>query len=163
MRLSFLRLSARLPVLVLSLLSVNSFAQPSTKTAEVLSPEVMVEKFSALHQNLMPKVAVADIFYGCNLDNKPHFSFSTLINKMDKNELGVKLMNCLGEDNIASDRALNFGIKACFIDEMEGIEADIREEKLKQVDTLLQNLPKDERQRTFTQCVNNQTLKYLTK
>ncbi|WOH36061.1 hypothetical protein RI844_11835 [Thalassotalea fonticola] len=136
------------------------FAATQTKP---VNPDDMVKQFSELHQQLMPIVAVADMFYGCHL-NKPQqqqYTLEFLINDMDKDLLATNLSDCLGEDNLASDNALNYGIKACFSDQMSHLPESEQQQNLEQVDTVLAQLPRAERQKSFTQCVNNQTLKYL--
>ncbi|WP_068546191.1 hypothetical protein [Thalassotalea crassostreae] len=134
----------------------TSFAQTN------VSDDKMLNEFSKIHQELMPKVAVADMFYGCMIDKKQgSYSIEFLINEMDKTELADKLQACLGEDTIASNAALNYGIKACFIDQMSGLTEEQQKSKLVAVDEALANLPIEERKRSFTQCVNNQTLSYM--
>lgn len=135
------------------------FAASQTKPA---NPDEMVKQFSEMHQQLMPIVAVADMFYGCHL-NKPQqqYTLKFLINDMDKDLLANNLSECLGEDNLASDNALNYGIRACFSDQMSHLSKNEQQQNLEQVDAVLTKLPRAERQKSFTQCVNNQTLKYL--
>ncbi|WNC72673.1 hypothetical protein RGQ13_01460 [Thalassotalea psychrophila] len=134
-------------------------AASQTKPA---NPDEMVKQFSEMHQQLMPIVAVADMFYGCHL-NKPQeqYALNFLINDMDRNLLATKLSECLGEENLASDNALNFGIKACFSDQMSHLTESEQQKNIEQVEAVLAKLPRAERQKSFTQCVNNQTLKYL--
>lgn len=135
------------------------FAASQTKP---VNPDEMVKQFSEMHQQLMPIVAVADMFYGCHL-NKPQQQYSLffLINDMDRDLLATKLSECLGEENLASDNALNYGIKACFSDQMSHLPENEQQKNIEQVETVLTQLPRAERQKSFTQCVNNQTLKYL--
>jgi hypothetical protein len=143
-----------------ALFLTSTYAQ--TATAPAKNPDEMIKQFSLLHEQLMPKVAVADMFYGCNLSQEKQFSFKQLITDMDKEQLASKLMVCLGEDNIASDVALNFGITGCFIDQLSHLEKTEQQKSLSQVNDALAKLPRAERQKSFTQCVNNQTLKYLS-
>ena len=138
----------------------NTYAQ--TASTPTQNPDEMIKQFSLLHEQLMPKVAVADMFYGCNLSQEEQFNFKELIIDMDKDLLASKLIACLGEDNIASDAALNFGIKACFIDQLSNLEKSDQQKQLSQVNDAIAELPRAERQKSFTQCVNNQTLKYLS-
>lgn len=148
-----------LPIFLTSLLPTLALAQTSSSSA---SPEALVDKFSKIHQDLMPIVAVADMFYGCNeAQGNKTYEFSELINSMDKDVLADNLVNCLGDDNLASDKALNFGIKACFTDQLSQLPKQEQQEKLNQVDQIIASLPRNQRQRSFTQCVNNQTLKYI--
>lgn len=153
----------RILIILFSLIfSVSALAQTSTTPANTSSPEKMVEQFSQLHKQLMPKVAVADIYYGCHLAEETQYSIDYLVTEMDKDLLAQKLMACLGEDNIASDKALNFGIKGCFVDQLSTLPEAEQQASLEQVEQATVSLPRDERQKSFTQCVNNQTLKYLS-
>ncbi|MDG1732563.1 MAG: hypothetical protein P8M49_11340 [Thalassotalea sp.] len=150
-------------ILFLSLVfSLNVLAQTSTTPANSKNPDVMVEQFSQLHKQLMPRVAVADIYYGCHLTEETQYSIEYLVNEMDKNLLAQKLMACLGEDNIGSDKALNFGIKGCFMDQLSELPEAEQQASLNKVEQATAALPRSERQKSFTQCVNNQTLKYLS-
>ena len=155
-------------------IATSVFSQPTIPTTHAENPDEMINQFTLLHQQLMPRVAVADMFYGCHFNDHlknnsdlvtkdQQYSFSYLINEMDKNTLAIKLMACLGEDSIASDKALNFGIKACFIDQFSELPELEQAQALTRVDTAIQSLAKAERQQSFTKCVNNQTLKYLAK
>ncbi|WNC68314.1 hypothetical protein RI845_17565 [Thalassotalea nanhaiensis] len=139
--------------------SSGLFAATQTKPA---NPDEMVKQFSKMHEQLMPIVAVADMFYGCHLNKaQEQYTLEFLINDMDKELLATKLSECLGEENLASDNALNYGIKACFSDQMSHLPDDEQQKNIEQVDNVLAELPRSERQKSFTQCVNNQTLKYL--
>ncbi len=154
-------------ILISLFFCVSSYAQTSTtanlnNSANDQNPDEMVKQFSLLHQQLMPKVAVADMYYGCELTQSKQYSFRQLIIEMDKTELAEKLVACLGEETLASDRALNLGILACFIDQTNHLPEQEQQQHLEQVKNALYNLPRAERQKSFTQCVNNQTLKYLS-
>ncbi|WP_371187243.1 hypothetical protein [Thalassotalea maritima] len=123
----------------------------------------LVNAFAEQHQQLMPKVAVADMYAGCLLaKQQTPPSMAELILKTDKKELADNLINCLGDSSLASDVALNSGIRACFLDQMSNLEADQRQQNMQQVEAAITQLPRAERQKSFTQCVNNQTLKYLS-
>ncbi|OUS28101.1 hypothetical protein A9Q98_08160 [Thalassotalea sp. 42_200_T64] len=146
---------------LLLLFPLASNAQSTTKP-KTADPDKMVRKFAEMHQQLMPVVAVADMFYGCNISSEQtQFSLQNLIHNMDKDVLATKLSNCLGEENIASDKALNFGLQGCFIDQMSHLPDAQRKQRLLEVNDIIKLLPRAERQKSFTQCVNNQTLKYL--
>lgn len=125
----------------------------------------LVENFKQVHQNLMAKVAVADMYYGCQLTQKnlqqKRVSIETLILETDKDTLGQQLMQCLGEDGVGSDKALNYGITGCFSDQTKHLGKDEQQQKMAQVAQAIEVLGKVERQKSFTQCVNNQTLMYL--
>lgn len=137
-------------------------AQSTTQKSSTVVEDPMLQEFSQRHQQLMPKVAVADMFYGCHIaNNDAEFTLPYLIKDMDRKLLADKLSQCLGEETIASDKALNFGITACFIDQIGHLPADEQTQRLNDVKAVLPELPRIERQKSFTQCVNNQTLKYM--
>ncbi len=150
---------------IMIMLSFSSIAQDSKEPVtkpQLQSPEALVASFEKMHQELMPVVAVADMFYGCNkAAGGEDYSFETLINDMDKEQLATKLTTCLGSDSLASDEALDFGIMACFADMVSDMEEAEQTTRLNQVREVLKELPREQRQSNFTQCVNNQTLKYL--
>lgn len=151
-----------LSVISFVVISQSAAAQSTTNKSTAVIEDPMIQEFSKRHQELMPKVAVADMFYGCHIaNNAAEFKLSALINDMDRTLLADKLTACLGEDSIASDKALNFGITACFIDQIGHLPKDEQSQRLAQVKAVLPDLPRGERQKSFTQCVNNQTLKYM--
>ena len=144
------------------LCSSLAFAQTGSAPSK-LNDDKMMQAFSEQHQNLMPIVAVADMYYGCLLtkDQTPP-TLNTLITATDKNQLAEQLSTCLGENSLASDAALNGGLVACFIDQTSHLPEQEREQSMQQVKEAIYSLPRAERQRSFTQCVNNQTLKYMS-
>ena len=83
--------------------------------------EWLTKRFSEQHQQLIPIVAVADMFFSCNQarkTDKTNYQLSFLINKMDRNNLAEKLGHCLGEDTMQSEVALNFGLFGCSQDQL---------------------------------------------
>ncbi|WP_394172834.1 hypothetical protein [Thalassotalea litorea] len=146
---------------------VGSSIVLSTLAAEEIpqSQEELVKNFAEIHQNLMAKVAVADMYYGCQLakqDTRQDIeSLETLILKTDRNTLGQQLIQCLGDDGIGSDSALNYGITGCFSDQTKHLNQEQQLKKMAQVEQAINTLGKEERQKSFTQCVNNQALLYL--
>ncbi|QDP02742.1 hypothetical protein [Thalassotalea sp. PS06] len=150
------------------ILSLVFISAPFLVAAEEVNPksqEELVKNFAEIHQNLMAKVAVADMYYGCHLakhgDDKGLDDIETLILKTDKDTLGQKLINCLGDDKIGSEKALNFGITGCFTDQTKHMDVKVQSEKMAQVAKAIDALGKEEKQKSFTQCVNNQALIYL--
>lgn len=122
------------------------------------------DKFSKQHQQIIPKVAVADMFYGCNLarNTEPtHMPIAMLINDIDKTILAEKLMACLGEDTIQSDAALNFGLKGCYLDLLSDLPEQELAKKMELVAGAIKKLSQEERKQGFTKCVTEQAIKYL--
>ena len=150
--------------MVIFSVAFNSAVWAQTGSAPALADDKnMMKAFSTQHQDLMPIVAVADMYYGCVLAKDPTPpEFLTLITQTDKNKLAEQLSNCLGEDSLASDAALNNGLIACFSDQTSHLPVQERDQSMQQVKEAIRALPRSERQRSFTQCVNNQTLKYMS-
>lgn len=122
------------------------------------------EQFAQKHQALLPKVAVADMFYACNQARKTDqaiVSLDTLITKVDKNMLAEKLSLCLGDDAVNSDVALNFGLEGCFSDQLSQLDTDDRKNKMTLVKNAITRLSREERQKSFTKCVSEQAIKYI--
>lgn len=122
------------------------------------------KEFSAQHQELIPVVAVADIYYSCNEARKVDAvtsSINELVLKLDRNTLALKLTNCLGDDTVKSDIAINFGLKACFKAQLAHLEQKDQVAKMALVDKAILSLSRSERQQSFTQCVTDQAIQYL--
>ena len=122
------------------------------------------QRFSEQHQQLMPVVAVADIFFSCNQARQTaqsNYSLHYLIKQMDKNSLAKKLDNCLGEDTMHSSIAINFGLLACFQDQVSYLPTTEQEQKMALVKQAVSSLSYDERKKSFTQCVTEQSIHYL--
>ena len=121
-------------------------------------------KFASQHEKLLPVVAVADMFYGCNavrqIDPKKH-QVKDLIVKMDQNQLADKLIECLGKSGIKSEEAINFGLIGCFTEQFTLLKPEDKKEKLKQVNAILLTLSYPEKQKTFTKCTTMQAIDYL--
>ena len=121
-------------------------------------------RFSKQHQQLIPIVAVADMFYSCNQarkTDKVEYELSFLINTMDRNTLAEKLGNCLGKDTMQSDVALNFGLFGCFHEQLAHLPQAEREQKMQLVKQAVASLSSEERKKSFTQCVTEQSIHYL--
>jgi len=121
-------------------------------------------EFADKHQAIIPKVAVADMFYGCNLvrniDPIP-YQVSQIIKQMDKNKLADKLNQCLNGDTPQSDSALNFGLVGCFTDQLSALSKAERSEKMELVAGAIGRLSREQRQKSFTKCVTEQAIKYI--
>ena len=121
-------------------------------------------QFSEKHQKLIPIVAVADMYFSCNEIRKVDpisLSLSDLVTKKNKNELADKLILCLGNDEIKSDQALNFGLLGCFHQQLSGLDEEDRKIKMILVNKAILSLSREERQQSFTRCVNAQAINYL--
>jgi len=126
--------------------------------------EWLKQRFSKQHQQLIPIVAVADMFLTCNQVRKTEttdYEMSFLINQMDKNTLAEKLGNCLGDDTLQSDVALDFGLLGCFQQQLAHLPKTEREQKMKLVKQAVSSLSHEERKKSFTQCVTEQSIHYL--
>jgi hypothetical protein len=122
------------------------------------------DKYYKQHQALIPKVAVANIFWACNRVRKTDpigYRLKDLILKMRKDQLALKLSECLGDDEVKSNIALDFGLVGCFSDQL--IDLPSKEKKLKMVlvNTAIESLTRKERQQSFAKCVNQQSFNYL--
>ena len=126
--------------------------------------EWLKKRFSKQHQQLIPIVAVADMFFICNQErefDKVDYKLSYLITEMDKNTLAEKLASCLGEDDMKSDVALNFGLFGCFQAQLAHLPKAERDQKMILVKQAVSSLSHSERKKSFTQCVTEQSIHYL--
>lgn len=125
----------------------------------------LYERFNDQHQQLIPVVAVADMFYGCYTSQKVEDNgaliFPDLIIKTDKSVLAEKLITCLGDESIKSDVALNYGLIGCFSQQFSMLIAEDKKQKMAIVKKSLQMLTKEERQKSFTKCVTEQAISFL--
>lgn len=168
------KLSIFLFFLVVSFYTLPSHAwwfKPSTATAKVntsednkVHKEWLKKRFSDQHQKLIPVVAVADIFFSCNNVRKTEavdYELSHLINEMDRNTLALKLGECLGDDTLQSDIAVNFGLLSCFHAQLAHLPEEERKQKMQLVKQSIAALSQVERKKSFTQCVTEQSIQYL--
>ena len=121
-------------------------------------------QFAEKHQDILPKVAVADMFYGCNVERKFDpipYQVKQLIQKMDKSLLADKLQQCLGDEKVNSESALNFGLVGCFTDQLSALPKKERHEKMALVQGAISRLSREERHKSFTKCVTKQAIKYI--
>jgi hypothetical protein len=104
------------------------------------------------------------MFFICNKERKVDqtaYQLNDLVTKMDRNTLAEKLILCLKEDTMQSDTALNFGLLGCFHAQLAHLPADDRMQKMKLVKQAINNLSHNERKKSFTQCVTEQSIQYL--
>jgi len=122
------------------------------------------DRFSDQHEQLIPIVAVADMFFSCNKVRKTDpigYQIKELITVMHKDVLAEKLNQCLAEDLIKSDVALNFGLLGCFHEQLAQLPNEEKQQKMKLVKQAIASLSREERQKSFTQCVTDQAIGYL--
>jgi len=136
----------------------------ATANVSTANNEALKKRFSQQHQQLIPVVAVADMFFSCNQarsTDQVDYPFSFLIKQMDRNTLAEKLGTCLGEDTMQSDVALNFGLFGCFQQQLSHLPKAESDKKMQLVKQAVSSLSYDERQKSFTQCVTEQSIQYL--
>lgn len=159
-----------LPVFLYILLVTNSLlvqAQQNNLTSQASTAEHnawLKQRFSGQHQNLIPKVAVADTLYSCNKARKiepVNYQLNDLIENMDKNRLAEKLILCLGDDDMQSEVALNFGLLGCFHEQLAHLPEVEQKQKMLLVEKAILSLSRSERKKSFTQCVSAQAIHYL--
>lgn len=152
------------------LLLSNIFVVQAQQSDATLSEEVvqhniwLKQQFSEQHQQLIPKVAVADMLFACNQARKiapVTYQLTDLILNMDKNRLAEKLIICLGDDELQSEVALNFGLFGCFHDQLAHLPETERQQKMALVKKAVLSLSRSERKKSLTQCVSQQAIHYL--
>ncbi|WP_440877178.1 hypothetical protein [Thalassotalea sp. PLHSN55] len=157
----------RLVITLCALLAVQANAwafSNQNNTADEKNEQWLKERFYEQHQKLIPVVAVADMFYACNLERKVddnNHPISYLVNKMDKQLLAEQLQKCLAGDDLKSDVAINFGLKGCFHEQLAELPEAERQQKFKLVKQAIGSLSKEQRQQSLTQCVTDQAISYL--
>lgn len=152
-------------LLLLSLFSVQAQQNDMPENDSTTEHNAWLKKqFNEQHQALIPIVAVADTLYSCNKERKivpVNYKVNDLIVKMDKNRLAEKLIICLGDDNMQSDIALNFGLLGCFHEQLSHLAEAERQQKMALVKKAILSLSRSERKKSFTQCVTQQAIHYL--
>ena len=162
-------LSYKYKILGLTLLISTSVFAVQTSPAEQQSSvhnQWLKDRFGEEHQKLIPVVAVADIFFACNIDRKTdvnNYKIKNLITDMDRDLLAEKLSKCLKDEPINSDNAINYGLHGCFHDQLLDLPMLERQQKMKLVQQAIASLSKEERIKSFTQCVSEQAINYLSK
>jgi len=152
-------------LLQVSFLSVQAQQNDITESASMAEHNTWLKKqFSEQHQKLIPVVAVADMLYSCNKKRQiepVNFKLNDLILNMDKNRLAEKLILCLGDDDMQSEIALNFGLLGCFHEQLAHLPENERQQKMVLVRKAILSLSRNERKKSFTQCVTQQAIHYL--
>ncbi len=150
---------------LLTLLTLTSFfSYADTEQERLAHDQWLKDKFSAQHEQLIPIVAVADMFFSCNKVRKTDpigYQVKELITVMDKDVLAEKLSECLADDTIKSEVALNFGLFGCFHEQLADLPNEEKQQKMKLVKQAISSLSRAERQKSFTQCVTDQAIGYL--
>ncbi|WP_077338966.1 hypothetical protein [Pseudocolwellia agarivorans] len=154
-----------LPVVVSLTLSFTALSAENPKVNELTEHQQWLKnKFNEQHNNLIPIVAVADILFACNNANNNaygKYTLDTLITKMSKERLAEKLESCLGGELVSSDTAINYGLLGCFHGQLDDLPEDKKVERMKLVKKAISSLSKEERKKSFTQCVTDQSISYL--
>ncbi len=152
-----------LSCMILPLFS-QAFISTSTQESTAERDAWLKQRFSEQHQRLIPVVAVADMFFSCNQQRKidvADYQLKELIVEMDKGELAEKLAQCLADDTMQSDVALNFGLLGCFHDQLSHLPKTQQQQKMRLVKQAIAALSQSERKKSFTQCVTEQAIHYL--
>lgn len=167
---SFGLLFLKLTVIVMKTSMVILTATPTaisaeqTKEEELAHNQWLKDRYSQAHQELIPVVAIADMFFACdiehNIDKNDH-KIKYLVIKMDRNLLAEQLSKCLGEETIHSNTAINYGLHGCFHDQLADLPVTERKQKMKLVKQAIASLSREERLKSFTQCVTDQAINYL--
>jgi hypothetical protein len=135
------------------------------KTSEQLEHNKWLKlRFSEQHKNLIPIVAVADMFFACDKaknSGNVNYQVADLVEKMDRNLLAEKLSQCLEGEGMKSDVALNYGLYGCFYQQLESLATEDKQEKMKVVTQSIASLSREERQKSFSRCVTDQAISYL--
>lgn len=122
------------------------------------------EQMSAKHQQLIPKVMVADIYFACNIDKKIEpltYPLSHLITRVSKAHLSEKLISCLGNHNIRSEQAINYGLVACFSEQFSELSKQEQQANMKKVRKAIASLSAIEKQQSFLKCTTEQAIEYI--
>jgi hypothetical protein len=146
---------------VTALLISVSFCHLASVFAEQVPLQQSVKE---QHEQLIPVVAVADMFFACHRatqsDGYQHV-LDDLVTEMDRNTLADKLITCLDGHALKSDVALNYGLIGCFHAQMKALSEHDYQQKMAELLNILPALARAERQKTFTQCVTEQAINYL--
>jgi hypothetical protein len=162
LRTSNIKSSVLLSCLVLSF---SLIAAPQEKTLDQLEHDKWLKlRFSEQHKKLIPVVAVADMFFACDKaknSGTSNYKVKELIENMDRNLLAEKLSSCLAGASMQSDIALNYGLHGCFYEQLGTLTQDKKQEKMRIVTASIASLSRENRQKSFSRCVTDQTISYL--
>ena len=150
--------------LLLILFACSSFSEEMAGEYTEEHKQWLKNKFEEQHQNIIPIVAVADMYFACNKLRKVDPIQSPLVDlvtKENKSVLAEKLSICLGSDEIKSDQALNFGLQGCFHQQLSSLPEEEKKVKMALVEKAILALSREERQQSFTRCVSAQAIHYL--
>jgi len=135
------------------------------KTPEQLKHDQWLKlRFSEQHKKLIPIVAVADMFFACDKaknSGSANYNVNELVENMDRNLLAEKLSACLAGVGMQSDIALNYGLYGCFYEQLDHLPLDQKQEKMRVVTASISSLSREDRQKSFTRCVTDQSISYL--
>ncbi len=155
---------AILPIFITTLFVNNvSYALPF-QSEQQIHEQWLTDNFSEQHQNLIPVVIVADMFFSCNKERKTDaisYQIKDLVTKMDKTQLAEKLTLCMAGESLKSERALNYGLFGCFHEQLADLPKAERTRKMKLVQQAIDSLSLEERKKSLTQCVTDQAINYL--
>lgn len=120
-------------------------------------------RFGEQHEKLIPVVAVADMYFSCQQEQKiqPSYSVKQLITTIDRNVLAEKLLSCLDGASVKSEIALNYGLEGCFYEQLAELPEQEKQQKMRLVSQAIKSISREERQKSFTQCVTDQAIAYL--
>jgi len=147
-----------------ALLSSIAHASQDKASEELEHNKWLKLRFSEQHKNLIPIVAVADMFFACDKtknSGSENYQVAELVEGMDRNLLAEKLSQCLDGQGIKSDTALNFGLYGCFYQQLNNLSAEDKKEKMRIVTQSISSLSREERQKSFSRCVTDQAISYL--
>ena len=147
-----------------TLLSTITHASQDKTTEQLEHDKWLKLRFSEQHKNLIPVVAVADMFFACDKaknSGNENYQVQELVEDMNRNVLAEKLSLCLGGQGIKSDVALNFGLYGCFYQQLMKLPAEEKKEKMSVVTKSIASLSREERQKSFSRCVTDQAISYL--
>ena len=150
-------------IVVLSFL-FQSFSSLSAQEMDAEHKRWLKERFSEQHESLIPIVAVADMYFACNQDKNiepARYPVAKLVMQTDKDILALKLAECLGEQSVKSELAVNYGLKGCFEEQLSRLPAQEKRQKMKLVTKAIASLTLEEKQKSFSKCVTQQAIQYL--
>jgi hypothetical protein len=152
-------------MLILVALSSSLAHASQDKASEELEHDKWLKlRFSEQHKNLIPIVAVADMFFACDKaknSGNVNYQVAELVENMDRNLLAEKLSQCLEDQDMKSDAALNFGLYGCFYQQLKHLSKEDKIEKMRIVTQSIYSLSREERQKSFSRCVTDQAVSYL--